>query len=211
MEKKGYVSHRKDGRAFIFLPTVDRADASRSALQTLVNRFFDGSPRLLDAESARGRAALSRSAETAEGAHRGGLDDGMAADMAVAGVRPCCWRGGRAPMHAGAERGDAGTSYGAVRSLRCGLARAGAVHPLLSPRLPAHVEPRFLCPGSARCAHQHHRRHLGVRRADWSRCACCPAFARCMPFATAAFRFRPTSSPGFHCGSRRNSKAAGPS
>ena len=47
MEKKGYVSHRKDGRAFIFLPAVDRADASRSALQTLVNRFFDGSPRLL--------------------------------------------------------------------------------------------------------------------------------------------------------------------
>ncbi len=47
MEKKGYVTHRKDGRAFIFRPTVDRADASRSALHTLVNRFFDGSPRLL--------------------------------------------------------------------------------------------------------------------------------------------------------------------
>ena len=47
MEKKGYVSHTKDGRAFIFQPAVDRAVASRSALQTLVNRFFDGSPRLL--------------------------------------------------------------------------------------------------------------------------------------------------------------------
>jgi predicted transcriptional regulator len=47
MEKKGYVSHRKDGRAFIFSPIIDRAVASRSALQTLVNRFFDGSPRLL--------------------------------------------------------------------------------------------------------------------------------------------------------------------
>jgi predicted transcriptional regulator len=47
MEKKGYVSHRKDGRAFIFLPKVARADASRSALHTLVDRFFDGSPRLL--------------------------------------------------------------------------------------------------------------------------------------------------------------------
>ena len=47
MEKKGYVSHTKDGRAFIFQPAVDRADASRNALQTLVNRFFDGSPRLL--------------------------------------------------------------------------------------------------------------------------------------------------------------------
>jgi predicted transcriptional regulator len=47
MEKKGYVTHRKDGRAFIFLPAIGRADASRSALRTLVNRFFDGSPRLL--------------------------------------------------------------------------------------------------------------------------------------------------------------------
>ena len=47
MEKKGYVSHRKDGRAFIFLPRVGRADASRSALRTLVNRFFEGSPQLL--------------------------------------------------------------------------------------------------------------------------------------------------------------------
>lgn len=47
MEKKGYVSHRKEGRAFIFSPMIARADASRSALHTLVNRFFDGSPRLL--------------------------------------------------------------------------------------------------------------------------------------------------------------------
>ena len=47
MEKKGYVSHQKDGRAFIFQPAVDRADASRNALKTLVNRFFEGSPRLL--------------------------------------------------------------------------------------------------------------------------------------------------------------------
>ena len=47
MEKKGYVSHLKDGRAFIFVPAVGRADASRNALQTLVNRFFEGSTRLL--------------------------------------------------------------------------------------------------------------------------------------------------------------------
>ena len=47
MERKGYVSHRKDGRAFIFLPQVGRADASRSALKTLVNRFFEGSTGLL--------------------------------------------------------------------------------------------------------------------------------------------------------------------
>lgn len=47
MEKKGYVTHRKDGRAFIFRPLIGRADASRSALKTLVNQFFEGSPRLL--------------------------------------------------------------------------------------------------------------------------------------------------------------------
>jgi predicted transcriptional regulator len=47
MERKGYVSHRKEGRAFTFMPQVGRADASRSALQMLVNRFFEGSPRLL--------------------------------------------------------------------------------------------------------------------------------------------------------------------
>lgn len=47
MEKKGYVSHRKDGRAFIFMPNVERSDVSRSALRTLVDKFFEGSPRLL--------------------------------------------------------------------------------------------------------------------------------------------------------------------
>lgn len=47
LERKGYVKHRKDGRAFIFMALVDRADAGRSALKTLMNRFFEGSPRLL--------------------------------------------------------------------------------------------------------------------------------------------------------------------
>jgi predicted transcriptional regulator len=47
LERKGYVKHRKDGRAFIFMALVDRVDASRSALRTLMNRFFEGSPRLL--------------------------------------------------------------------------------------------------------------------------------------------------------------------
>jgi BlaI family transcriptional regulator, penicillinase repressor len=47
LERKGYVKHRKDGRAFVFLPVLDRQHARKSALKTLVNRFFDGSPRLL--------------------------------------------------------------------------------------------------------------------------------------------------------------------
>jgi predicted transcriptional regulator len=47
LERKGYVTHKKDGRAFVFLPAVDRARARQSALKTFVNRFFEGSPRLL--------------------------------------------------------------------------------------------------------------------------------------------------------------------
>ena len=47
LEKKGYVNHRKDGRAFVFTPIIDRSNATRSALKTLVNRFFEGSPNLL--------------------------------------------------------------------------------------------------------------------------------------------------------------------
>ena len=47
LERKGYVTHRKDGRAFVFVPIVDKMNATRSALKTLVNRFFEGSPKLL--------------------------------------------------------------------------------------------------------------------------------------------------------------------
>jgi len=47
LERKGYLSHRKGGRAFVFLPTVDRSHARKSALTTFVNRFFEGSPGLL--------------------------------------------------------------------------------------------------------------------------------------------------------------------
>jgi predicted transcriptional regulator len=47
MERKGYVTHRKDGRAFVFRPLIRRSDATRSALATLLNRFYEGSPRLL--------------------------------------------------------------------------------------------------------------------------------------------------------------------
>jgi predicted transcriptional regulator len=47
LERKGYVTHRKDGRAFVFVPIVDKVNATRSALKTLVNRFFEGSPKLL--------------------------------------------------------------------------------------------------------------------------------------------------------------------
>jgi predicted transcriptional regulator len=47
LERKGYVRHRKDGRAFTFEPIVDRRLARKSALANLLNKFFDGSPSLL--------------------------------------------------------------------------------------------------------------------------------------------------------------------
>lgn len=43
LEQKGYVRHSEEGRAFRYFPLVDRAQASRSAVQSVVRRFF-GSP-----------------------------------------------------------------------------------------------------------------------------------------------------------------------
>jgi len=47
LEHKGYVSHEKEGRAFVYVPLIDRTQARRSALSYLLNRFFDDSPELL--------------------------------------------------------------------------------------------------------------------------------------------------------------------
>ena len=47
LEKKGYIRHKKLGRAFVYEPVVDRGEASRSALRYLLNRFFRNSPELL--------------------------------------------------------------------------------------------------------------------------------------------------------------------
>jgi predicted transcriptional regulator len=47
LERKGYVRHEKAGRAFVFLPIVDRSQARRSAVRHLLARFFEDSPSLL--------------------------------------------------------------------------------------------------------------------------------------------------------------------
>jgi predicted transcriptional regulator len=47
LETKGYVRHTKEGRAFVYEPIVVQEEASRKALDTLVNRFFGGSCELL--------------------------------------------------------------------------------------------------------------------------------------------------------------------
>ena len=47
LEKKGYIRHRKDGRAFTFYPVVDQTQVRRRALRYLMDRFFENSPELL--------------------------------------------------------------------------------------------------------------------------------------------------------------------
>ena len=44
LEQKTYVRHTEAGRAFVYHPVVDRAQASRSAVDALLARFFENSP-----------------------------------------------------------------------------------------------------------------------------------------------------------------------
>ncbi len=47
LERKGYVRHTKDGRAFVYHPVLDRGQARQNALRHLLSRFFEDSPELL--------------------------------------------------------------------------------------------------------------------------------------------------------------------
>jgi BlaI family transcriptional regulator, penicillinase repressor len=47
LETKGYVTHDKVARAFVYEPVIDERQARRRALRHLVRRLFDGSPSLL--------------------------------------------------------------------------------------------------------------------------------------------------------------------
>ncbi len=44
LEEKGYVSHRVEGRAFRYVPLVDREQARASAVKHVLQRFFNGAP-----------------------------------------------------------------------------------------------------------------------------------------------------------------------
>ena len=43
LEEKGHVRHNLDGPRYVYIPTVGRDRAKRSALKHVVNTFFDGS------------------------------------------------------------------------------------------------------------------------------------------------------------------------
>ncbi len=43
LEDKGHLRHKEDGRRFVYLPTIPRDKARRSALKSLLSTFFGGS------------------------------------------------------------------------------------------------------------------------------------------------------------------------
>jgi BlaI family transcriptional regulator, penicillinase repressor len=43
LEEKGHVKHEQDGPRYVYVPTVGRDKARRSAMRHLVRTFFDGS------------------------------------------------------------------------------------------------------------------------------------------------------------------------
>ena len=43
LERKGHVKHEEQGLRYIYMPTLPRHSARRSALKHLVDTFFDGS------------------------------------------------------------------------------------------------------------------------------------------------------------------------
>jgi BlaI family transcriptional regulator, penicillinase repressor len=43
LERKGYVRHRQEGRAFVYSPCVEEHEASRSEIRHMMQRFFGNS------------------------------------------------------------------------------------------------------------------------------------------------------------------------
>src|SRR5438552_5344210 len=78
LESKGHVKHEQDGTKYVFLPTVNREKARRSAIAHLLQTFFEGSAEtavatLLDVSSSRlSEAELSRLAKLIDRARKGG-------------------------------------------------------------------------------------------------------------------------------------------
>ena len=77
LEQKGYVTHRQEGRAFVYSPTIAEEEASRSEVRHVLNRFFGNSRErlllsLLDdedlspAELARLKEAIAAAPDAAE-------------------------------------------------------------------------------------------------------------------------------------------------
>lgn len=57
LEEKGHVRHEEHGLRYVYIPTVPRDEARRSALRHLVETFFEGSSEKLVAALLGGEAA----------------------------------------------------------------------------------------------------------------------------------------------------------
>lgn len=44
LEKKGYVTHERDGQRYVYRPVISPERAKRSALKDVLHTFFKGSP-----------------------------------------------------------------------------------------------------------------------------------------------------------------------
>jgi len=79
LEDKGHVRHKQDGPRYVYLPTVARDNASRSALHHMLKTFFDGSAEqaisaLLDESSSKlSSAELDRLARLIDTARKSGV------------------------------------------------------------------------------------------------------------------------------------------
>ena len=79
LEEKGHVRHQQDGPRYVYLPTVARDNAKRSALHHMLKTFFDGSAEqaisaLLDENSSRlSTAELDRLARLIDTARKSGV------------------------------------------------------------------------------------------------------------------------------------------
>ena len=78
LEDKGHVRHKAEGLRYVYLATMGREKAKRTAVQHLLKTYFNGSPEqtmaaLLDVSSAKlTRAELDRMAEMIEKAKKEG-------------------------------------------------------------------------------------------------------------------------------------------
>lgn len=79
LEEKGHVRHQQDGPRYVYLPTIARDNAKRSALHHMLKTFFDGSAEqaisaLLDENSSRlSSAELDRLARLIDTARKSGV------------------------------------------------------------------------------------------------------------------------------------------
>jgi len=78
LEEKGHARHRAEGLKYVYMPTVAREKAKRSAVKHLLDTFFAGAPdqivaALLDVSATRlTREELDRMSEMIENAKREG-------------------------------------------------------------------------------------------------------------------------------------------